>query len=121
MKSNAGTAVLCFMLLAAAAPAQQVEGNPTFATFDAPGAGTGASQGTFAISIDTAGVIAGYYIDASNAHHGFVRAADGTITTFDVTGAGAGAFQGTTPLGINTSGTVAGFYIDSGNVNEPRA
>jgi hypothetical protein len=67
----------------------------TFTTFDAPGAGTGAYQGTFAISINPAGAITGYYTDASNVDHGFLRARDGTITTFEAPGSGTGAYQGT--------------------------
>ena len=66
------------------------------------GAGTGANQGTFAIGINTGGKIAGYYVDAGNASHGFVRTAAGVITAFNVTGAGAGANQGTFAAGINT-------------------
>jgi hypothetical protein len=41
--------------------------------FDAPGAGTGSGQGTFALNINPAGVVTGYYIDSSNLDHGFVR------------------------------------------------
>jgi hypothetical protein len=40
--------------------------------FSAPGAGTGGGQGTYAYSINDAGVIAGYYVDASGVHHGFL-------------------------------------------------
>jgi hypothetical protein len=50
---------------------------PGFTTFDAPGAGTTANvmQGTAAFAIDTAGDIAGYYIDAMGGYHGFLRPA----------------------------------------------
>ena len=41
-----------------------VNGTPTFATFDAPNAGTGIKQGTLPQSIETAGDIAGIYNDA---------------------------------------------------------
>jgi hypothetical protein len=51
-------------------------------TFDAPGAGTGPNQGTFAYAINLGSTIMGFYLDASNVYHGFVRATDGTITTF---------------------------------------
>ena len=37
----------------------------TFTIFDAPGAGTGPGQGTFAENINPNGLIAGYYIDAA--------------------------------------------------------
>ena len=42
-------------------------------TFDVPGAGTGAGQGTVPYDNNPAGAIAGYYVDASNAYHGLVR------------------------------------------------
>jgi predicted membrane protein len=42
------------------------------ATFRAPGAGTGNSEGTFGYSINNAGTIAGYYIDAGSVYHGFL-------------------------------------------------
>lgn len=44
-----------------------------FTTFDAPGAGTGAYQGTMPISISPEGAITGFYVDANNAVHGFLR------------------------------------------------
>lgn len=69
----------------------------TITTFDAPGAGTGQFQGTFAYNINPAGAIAGQYLDANNVYHGYVRAPDGAITTFDAPDAGTGAFQGRLP------------------------
>ena len=42
-------------------------------TFEAPGAGTGQSQGTAPQSINKYGVITGWYTDSSGAGHGFVR------------------------------------------------
>src|SRR5215831_6897646 len=61
-----------------------VRPEPTIITFDAPGAGSGAGQGTTAFSINPAGAIAGRYIDAGDAFHGFLRTPEGAITTFDV-------------------------------------
>ena len=81
--------------------------------FDAPGAGTGAFQGTLPGGINDAGTIDGSYSDASDVNHGFVRAPDGTITTFDVPGAGTGAFQGTIPANINNAGAIDGSYVDT--------
>jgi hypothetical protein len=52
-------------------------------------------------------VVTGYYIEASNIIHGFVRAADGTITTFD-----AGPY-GTIPRSINPRGEIAGYTYAS--------
>src|SRR5580658_3208861 len=123
-RGHIGTAVLCLCLLfAVTISAQQREitrsgpgSQPSFATFEAPGAGTGASQGTIPFSINTAGTIAGMYYDASNAYHGFVRTAKGDITTFGAVGAGTGAAQGTVAFSVNTAGDIAGTYIDANNV-----
>jgi hypothetical protein len=41
--------------------------------FDAPGTGDGSGQGTFAEVINPAGAITGYYIDANNVFHGYLR------------------------------------------------
>jgi hypothetical protein len=94
----------------------------TITTFDAPGAGTSENsvyvEGTFALSINADGVITGYYVDASEGYHGFVRAADGTITTLNAPGAGTGLSPltqdplGTKAISINDSGVIAGYYID---------
>src|SRR5439155_14500922 len=94
----------------------------TFTTFDAPGAGTGDGQGTFApvfgFNINSQGTITGNYIDASNVSHGFVRAPNGTLTTFDAPGAGTttDSFQGTYPSSINQAGAICGAYLDESNV-----
>jgi hypothetical protein len=42
-------------------------------TFDAPGAGTGAGQGTLPLLNNAEGAITGYDIDANGAFHGFLR------------------------------------------------
>ena len=52
------------------------EADGTLNTFDAPAAGTGAEQGTGPLSIGAEGVIAGWYIDANNGYHGFLRGCD---------------------------------------------
>src|ERR1017187_7728355 len=105
-------AVLFGLAVLAATPGEA----QNFTTFEAPGAGTGGSQGTISFSINTAGAVAGMYYDASNAYHGFVRAATGTITTFEAPGAGTGAYQGTVSLGINPAGVIAGTYVDANYV-----
>jgi len=84
----------------------------TITTFDAPGAGTGAFQGTHAFNIDPSGTIIGYIRDANNARHGFIRSKDGSFTIFDAPGAGAAAGQGTRAYATNPSGTITGFFID---------
>ena len=81
--------------------------------FDAPGAGTGAGQGTSSVSNNPAGEVTGYYLDRSNVYHGFVRAKDGEFTTFDVLGAGTHAFQGTLPFGNTPAGVIGGYYVDA--------
>jgi len=99
-------------LAVVASPAAQAQ---TFATFDAPGAGTGADQGTIALNINTAGVVVGFTSNASAVAQGFVRAANGTITAINVSGAGTGKNQGTFATGVNTAGVITGTFADSGN------
>ena len=89
---------------------------PTITTFDAPGAGTGPGQGTQPFAINPAGLITGFYFDAGDASHGFLRNPEGTIATFDVPGAGTGPGQGTTPFSITPAGAIAGRYVDASNV-----
>ena len=88
----------------------------TITTFDAPGAGTGPLQGTYATNINPSGTIIGFSRDANNARHGFVRSKDGSFTIFDAPGAGTGPGQGTRAYTINPSGTITGFFNDAGNV-----
>jgi hypothetical protein len=82
----------------------------SFATFDAPGAGTSANQGTLAFDINPVGMTAGVYIDASNVYHGFVRSRN-DFATFDPTGSVFTYVCEETCL--KWDGTVAGFYYDS--------
>jgi hypothetical protein len=98
-----------------------------FTTFDAPGAGsssqtppyngiaTGTNPGTYAVSMDDSGVIAGYVIDANSVMHGYLRAPDGTMTMIDVPGAGKESGQGTL-VGTISAGAVAGYHVDANNV-----
>jgi hypothetical protein len=85
-------------------------------TFDVPGAGTAAGQGTLPASLNPAGDIVGEYSDADNVMHGFLRTRHGAITTFNVPRAGTGPFQGTQPVCNNPADAITGFYIDAGNV-----
>jgi hypothetical protein len=89
----------------------------TITAFDAPGAGTGAGQGTFGVGLTLNREIEGVYVDANGVLHGFVRSNRGTFTTFDVPSAGTGAGQGTLPESNNTLGAIAGNYIDGNFVN----
>ncbi len=91
----------------------------TIITFDAPGAGTGAFQGTFGGGLTPNGTIMGNYFDADNLSHGFLMDRNGAFTTIDAPDAGnvPGSFQGTYPFGINTNGAITGWYVDDANVN----
>jgi hypothetical protein len=88
----------------------------TITTFDAPGAGTGPLQGTYATNINSHGTIIGFSRDANNVRHGFVRSQDGSFTIFDAPGAGTGPGQGTRAYSISPSGTITGFFNDAANV-----
>jgi hypothetical protein len=93
----------------------------TITTFDAPGAGTAAGQGTFANGMNTSGTVVGFIRDANFARHAFLRAPDGTFTMFDDPNAGTctmscgtiGPGQGTRAYAINPSGEITGFYSDN--------
>jgi hypothetical protein len=85
----------------------------TITTFDVPGAGTGAGQGTVPEGLNFEGAITGSYIDSSSVSHGFLLGQHGTITTFDAPGAGTGAGQGTLPLLDNAEGAITGYDIDA--------
>jgi uncharacterized membrane protein len=90
--------------------------------FEAPGAGTGANQGTgcpgCAFGINASGAIAGTYTDTNNVSHGFLRSPNGTFLTFDAPTSGTGAYQGTgcsadCPVSLNDWGAITGIYIDA--------
>ncbi|MGD0012737.1 MAG: hypothetical protein ABSE93_29870 [Terriglobia bacterium] len=98
-------------------------------TFDAPGAGTApglyfkstpagtyGGQGTYAMSINPEGAIAGSYLDETNLGHGFLRAPDGKFTSFDDPDAGTAAYLGTFAWNINPAGVIAGNYWDAYSV-----
>lgn len=88
-------------------------------TFDAPGAGTGAGQGTgcfgCTFGINQWGTVVGTYLDTNNVFHGFVRNSNGKFTTFQARGADTtpGSFNGTTAESINDFGVVTGYYADA--------
>jgi hypothetical protein len=105
--------VLFTCLVSAAWPQAQAQTKPDIITFDAPGAGTAAGQGTFGFGMTPSQTIEGEYIDGNGVFHGFLRASNGVITTFDVPGAGTGPGQGTLPQSINPAGAITGYYIDA--------
>jgi len=116
---------------------------PTFETVDVPGAGTGALQGTLPrtirdvaretaglLGIQFRGVIAGTYLDARSAYHGFYRLHDGRVFNVDAPGAGSAPGFGTGGYGVpvfpvlpndfsgiylNDHGGIVGTYVDSTN------
>ena len=64
--------------------------------------------GIFGKSINRAGSITGFYADASNSWHGFVRTSQGKIANIDVPGA-----TNTVGSSINANGFIGGQYIDT--------
>ena len=114
VRSPAAWAVLCLAVcmlgLGVSAAAHE---RTTIITFDVPGAGTSAGQGTTPNGIDSRGAVVGWYADSGNVNHGFLRAPDGKFTTFDAPGAGTGAYQGTVAFAINPAGAITGTYFDA--------
>jgi hypothetical protein len=67
------------------------------------------------LSINLGGSIAGSYVDAEGAQHGFVRNPYGTITSFDPPRG-----EQTTATSINDSGVIAGSYFYDWNTQIPQ-
>ena len=120
---NRGFALIICLLLIGLLPIVQVGcggGTPPFPQFieiDAPGAGSTLFLGTTAQDINANGDIAGFYTDANNASHGFVRTSGQALTVFDAPGAGTTGDQGTDSQGINSVGTIVGSVIDQAFVS----
>lgn len=99
-------ALVALECLATAAYAQ------TITTFDVPN-----STLTYPTAVNSAGVVTGYYQDASG-QHGFLRYADGTFATFDVPGS-----TSTHPTGISPAGHITGYsdgpIISGGSIEDP--
>lgn len=107
---------LLTFLVSTAWPQVEPQWKSQIIVIDAPGAGNGPGQGTFAYVIQGEW-IAGNYIDANGVYHGFLRAPDGTISKFDVLGAGTGAGQGTVEVkGMTRAGEIVGTMYDSNNM-----
>ena len=98
-------------------------GDGKIETFNVPQASTlpnFAPQGTqvaLESGLNNDGAITGWYNDANQAVHGYVRAPDGTITLFDDPVGGTGPFQGTYGGSINSEGAIAGGAIDGNYVD----
>ena len=68
MKSRTILILILFTFFASAAwPQAEPQWNYEIITYDAPGAGTGAGQGTQALGINPAGAIAGFYTEDDSA------------------------------------------------------
>lgn len=106
---HARSLTLPIVLLSAAAAWPQAP----ITTFDAPGTG---NLVTLPEQIMMNGTIVGYYNDANNVSHGFIRNKSGSFTTFDAPGAGSGSGQGTQALGMNQAGSITGYYFDANGV-----
>jgi hypothetical protein len=78
--------------------------------FDTPAA----MYGIFGTSMNAEGLIAGYYTDASNNSHAFLRDSHGAVTTIDPPGTGSSNFLlvGALANSINSKGAVAGSFSD---------
>ena len=63
-------AIMGIALAALVAPAAKAD--PTYTTFDVPGTGTGAGQGTIPLDNNNPGAVAGQAIDGGNVTHGFL-------------------------------------------------
>jgi hypothetical protein len=87
-------------------------------SFDAPGAGTEETEGTYPLGINDAGDITGYYVDSNAVAHGFVRNQAGSFIELDDPNAGTRQNKGTFPCCINKSGQIAGEFTPA--KGEPR-
>ncbi len=85
----------------------------TVTTFDAPGAGVAAGQGTYSWSINDDMQVTAAFVDSYGVMHGYLRNKDGSFRVFDVRGAGRHSGQGTEPEGINVHGVIVGNYVNT--------
>jgi hypothetical protein len=89
----------------------------SFRNFDVKGAGTAKDTvcapycGTYALSVNLQGAVAGIYVDGNDGYHGFVRQPDGEVQSFDP--AGSVFTYVCEETCINEAGTVTGYYEDS--------
>jgi hypothetical protein len=86
-----------------------------FEPLDAPGAGKGAGQGTFALSVNLPGTTTtGVYVGADNVVHGFVLTPANTIESFDATKYTSFTFPCEETC-VNPVGAITGYFLDSTN------
>lgn len=87
--------------------------------FNAPGAGTRSGDGTFILSIDTAGIVAGRYLDATNVYHASCMAPNMAPKPRSMLRAQA-LTPSRTPAPIPSNqrgGAIAGYYHDPSGVS----
>jgi hypothetical protein len=77
-------------------------------TFDIPAS----TYGTFSQSTNIFGAVTGYYTDATDEFHAFLRDSLGNIATIDPPGTGPGFFGGAQAVSINAGGATVGNYGD---------
>ena len=103
------------------AGAQTSAPSPHITMFDAPGAGTGAGQGTGGFGINPQGTVVGSFLDNKNVFHGYQCVSgcgsSSTFSEFNAPGAGTASGQGTITFSINLFGVITGFYLDANNVS----
>ncbi len=112
--------VVSVVLLACGLASAQSITTQNITTFSAPGAGTGAGQGTGGFGINPQGTVVGSFLDDGNVFHGYQCVSGcgspSTFSEFNAPGAGTAANQGTITFSINLFGVIAGYYIDANNV-----
>jgi len=67
-------------------------------------------------TINTAGAVAGWYVDSDSTWQAYVRESNGQITKFSVESAGTGSGKGTLPHANNSTGAITGYYADPNGV-----
>lgn len=82
-------------------------------TIVAPDAGTGAGQGTFPQAINMHGEIGGFYVDANNVTHGFLRSSATNFLEWD-----APSSSSTMVSDMNWHGFETGWYVPSPASNQ---
>jgi hypothetical protein len=89
-----------------------------WSTVDDPeeGSALAPNGGTYLVTVNDHGVIAGGYHDKNNVQHA-VLYRDGRFREFNDPKAGTATGQGTIGFTINDNGTLVGYYIDGGNVS----
>jgi hypothetical protein len=108
--------VFCTCFALTAWPHAQPQAKHKIITFNVPGAGKGAGQGTLAWGIVKGGWIQGDYVDGKGVYHGFLRDPHGNITRFDVPGMGKKAGQGAVAVdGMAADREIVGAYYDANN------